>query len=98
VIAEKVMLHFAKMGYAILPLHDSFIIHHGLEDELMNAMNQAFKEQFNVNAKVDIKYRSISRRQEREQGNDDGGLDLEQLLRLKQPYSIYFRILEDNRP
>ena len=33
-IAEKVMLHFSKMGYAILPLHDSFIIYQDLEEEL----------------------------------------------------------------
>ena len=33
-MAEKVMLHVRKglgMPYAILPLHDSFIIHHGWE-------------------------------------------------------------------
>ena len=41
-IAEQVMLHFSKMHYAILPMHDSFILHHGLEGELQHTMGQSF--------------------------------------------------------
>ena len=66
IIAEQVMVHFAKMGYPCLPLHDSFIVHHGLEAELNEEMNKAFKDLFNVDAKIYLKYRSIDNRQERE--------------------------------
>ena len=43
-IAEKVLLHFAKRRLPILPLHDSFLMHHGFEEELPNAMRKAFEE------------------------------------------------------
>ena len=33
-IAEKVLLHFAQSGIAILPLHDSFLMHNGYEPSL----------------------------------------------------------------
>jgi hypothetical protein len=102
VIAEKVMLHFARMARAILPLHDSFIMHHGLEQELQDAMSGAFKDLFGVDSKVDIKYRSMQRRQERNQSMD-GPCDLsfEEMLGLRKPYSIYHGYLEqhwNNRP
>ena len=57
-IAEKVLLHFSSMGYAILPLHDSFIIYQDLEDELKGSMEKAFYEMFGVMTNVDLKYRS----------------------------------------
>ena len=43
-IAEKFLLHFAKRRLPILPLHDSFLMHHGFEEELPNAMREAFEE------------------------------------------------------
>jgi hypothetical protein len=105
VIAEKVMLHFARMARAILPLHDSFIMHHGLELELQEAMNGAFRDLFGVDSKVDIKYRSMQRRHERNQSmeDDDGPCDLsfEEMLGLEKPYSIYYGYLKQhwkNRP
>lgn len=63
-IAEKVMVHFAKMGYAVLPLHDSFILHHGLERELEEEMSKAFYDMFQVEPKIDLKYNSITKRNE----------------------------------
>jgi hypothetical protein len=62
-IAEKVMLQFSKWGYAILPMHDSFIIHHGLEGELKKAMKDAFLKELGIPCNVDLKYSSISERQ-----------------------------------
>jgi len=41
-IAEKVLLHFAKSGIAILPLHDSFLMHNGYEASLKPIMRFAF--------------------------------------------------------
>jgi len=56
-IAEKVLLHFAERRLPILPLHDSFLMHHAFEDELPNAMKRAFKEtglsEIEVDRKVD---------------------------------------------
>jgi hypothetical protein len=53
-IAEKVMLHFAKIDAAALPVHDSFIIHHGYAEsgEMEEAMRRAFHETFGENIKV----------------------------------------------
>jgi len=62
-IAEKVMLQFTKgTGYAILPLHDSFIIHHGCEEALNISMRKAFYDVFGVECEVDLKYNSMSKR------------------------------------
>lgn len=43
-IAAKVLLHFAKSQIAILPLHDSFLMHHGYETSLEPVMRSAFEE------------------------------------------------------
>ncbi len=70
-IAEKVLMHFSKMGYAILPMHDSFIIHHALKNELQKAMDNAFHEMFGVKCKVDLKYNSIEERQREGNGEPE---------------------------
>lgn len=46
------MLRFASMGYACLPLHDIFIVHHGLQDELDQIMQEALKAEFGVSGNV----------------------------------------------
>ena len=53
-LAEKVMLRFAAMRYACLPVHDSFIVHHGLQDELDRIMREAFEAEFGVSGKVGV--------------------------------------------
>lgn len=53
-LAEKVMLRFAAMRYACLPVHDSFIVHHGLQDELDWTMREAFEAEFGVSGKVGV--------------------------------------------
>ena len=47
-IAEEVMLHFGKMDYPVLPVHDSFIMHYAFGDmgELEEAMRRAFYNKF----------------------------------------------------
>ena len=46
-IAERVMLHFAEMDAPALPVHDSFILHHGYGEsgEVEEAMRRAFYEE-----------------------------------------------------
>ena len=36
------MLHFAELNIPILPLHDSFLMHHGYERELPEVMKKVF--------------------------------------------------------
>ena len=50
ILAEDVMLHFSKMDYPALPVHDSFIMHHafGSSGELEEAMRRAY---YNRNGK-----------------------------------------------
>jgi DNA-binding MarR family transcriptional regulator len=43
-VAEYVMLHFAKRGIAVLPVHDSFIVQERYSHELVQVMKQGFKE------------------------------------------------------
>jgi hypothetical protein len=43
-IAERVLLHFAKHYIPCLPIHDSFIMHHGFKAELDDEMRKAFRE------------------------------------------------------
>lgn len=55
-VAEKVMLHFTSSGYPCLPLHDSFIVHHALKDELTEVMKKAYIDVLGSwNIKVEIK-------------------------------------------
>jgi hypothetical protein len=41
-IANRIMLRFLKSGYVCLPVHDSFIVHHALKDELKAIMCEEF--------------------------------------------------------
>lgn len=41
-IAERIMLRFLDMGYCCLPVHDSFLVHHGLDTELKKIMVKEF--------------------------------------------------------
>lgn len=53
-IAEKILLHFANMDTACLPVHDSFIIHHALGDELQEVMEREYKQVFGLPAKTKL--------------------------------------------
>lgn len=59
-LAEKVMLRFAAMRYACLPVHDSFIVHHGLQDELDQIMREEFEVEFGVSCKVSVDFREVA--------------------------------------
>ncbi len=54
-LAETVMLKFAAQGYPCLPIHDSFIVHHDLLDDLTRAMQEAFEAEFGVFGEVSYK-------------------------------------------
>ncbi len=64
IIAESIMLQFAKMDAPALPIHDSFIMHHGFSTygELEEAMRKAFHERFHrdigVSKELVVKHKS----------------------------------------
>ena len=51
-LAEDVMLSFAKIDVPALPVHDSFIMHHGYGSELEEKMRKAFFERYGRNIPV----------------------------------------------
>lgn len=53
-IAETVMLHFVKSDIPVYPVHDSFIMHHGYEDELKEQMNVAFQTRFKSDIEITV--------------------------------------------
>ena len=58
-LAESVMLKFDEMGYACLPVHDSFIVHHGLEKDLLDAMTSAFSTRYGIEPAIKITKRTM---------------------------------------
>lgn len=92
-IAEKVLLGFASKGFPCLPIHDSFIMHHGYKDELDGAMSQAFKEITGINAK--IKGKEIDFGVEVE--NKSASTDLDDIIQELSKYSKYNKRLSDFR-
>ncbi|WP_423065206.1 hypothetical protein [Devosia sp. CN2-171] len=60
-IAEAVMLHFAKRDIPVLPVHDSFIVHHGYEAELAMVMEDKFREV--TGASINLKPSALSTEQ-----------------------------------
>jgi hypothetical protein len=51
-IAERILLHFAAKDIPCLPIHDSFIMHHGYYSELEEIMQKTFEKLLSV--KCDI--------------------------------------------
>lgn len=46
VLATGVLHHFANMGVPCLPVHDSFIVHHGYEEDLRKKMSELFIDRY----------------------------------------------------
>lgn len=53
-LAETIMLRFAAKGYACLPVHDSFIVHHGMQDVLTDMMKATFENMFGQFGETDF--------------------------------------------
>ena len=54
-VAEIVLLHFANRNIPILPVHDSFIMHHRFDGELSKIMQKAFSQIVGGNIGIDQK-------------------------------------------
>lgn len=59
-LAERVMLRFCEMGYPCLPVHDSFIVHYALEDDLRMIMQSEFQRVLGSGIGVTVKRSCIS--------------------------------------
>ena len=51
-IAIAVLKHFAAMNVAVLPVHDSFIMHSGYENELKDVMREALRKEAGISVPV----------------------------------------------
>ena len=51
-LAEEIMLACASRGYACLPVHDSFIVHHGYDTEVKELMQEVFVRRFHALGKL----------------------------------------------
>ena len=79
-IAERVLVHFAKQGVAILPLHDSFLMHEGYESWLEPVMSSAFKECIGAPAIIDSKKARKSFKMSDNSSDETATDNLEELL------------------
>jgi hypothetical protein len=63
-IANRIVLRFLDMGYVCLPVHDSFIVHRELRDELTSIMRDEFHKAagayISTKAKLDVTRVSIT--------------------------------------
>lgn len=95
-IADKVMMAFVDMGHPILPMHDSFIVHHGWESHLQKLMDKAFEEVMGMQCGVDLKYSSIAERHKRQEGSRVS-TDITRDDMLRRSHSIFEGLLAEHR-
>ena len=60
-LGERVILSFLEYAepVAVLPMHDSFIMHHGYETELKTFMEQHFQQMFGQAINIDVGYENF---------------------------------------
>ena len=96
IMAENVMLQFARMDYPALPIHDSFIMHHAFgndgskeESELEEAMRRAFHDRFHRD--IGISRELVVRQEMKDTSNKTREVKegLEELLDAESDYSLW---------
>ena len=91
IMAENVMLQFARMDYPALPVHDSFIMHHafGNHGELEEAMRRAFHNRFHRD--IGISRELVIRQEMKDTSNKTREVKegLEELLDAESDYSLW---------
>ena len=84
-LATDVMHYFASSGVPCLPVHDSFLVHHGWESGLKKVMLELFEERYGV--QIDMKvapaiFQSSGRSEKTHQAETEDDLnELEQILK-----------------
>ena len=82
-IAERVMLHFAEMDAPALPVHDSFILHHGYGEsgEVEEAMRRAFYEEVGQHiSKIDEEILTWTYRKDTVETNEAKAIDIDTII------------------
>jgi hypothetical protein len=93
-IAEAVMLKFAQRGIPILPIHDSFIVHHGHEDLLRKVMEEKFEQR--TGSRIKLKGVLLARGRPKELPSDQLITDdLMELLYPTGPYAKHDQRVDD---
>ena len=82
-VAESVMLHFAEMDAPSLPVHDSFILHHGYceSGEVEEAMRRAFYERFQSDIPVTQEVINWSYRKKESLTEQQNAIDIDTILK-----------------
>ena len=82
-IAESVMLHFAEMDAPALPVHDSFILHHGYceSGEVEEAMRRAFYERFQSDIPINEELIDWTYRKQESDDDDLPAIDIDTILK-----------------
>jgi hypothetical protein len=88
-VAESVMLHFAEMDAPALPVHDSFILHHGYceSGEVEEAMRRAFYERFESDIPVKQELIDWTYRKQESENDDFPAIDIATLLKTDEDVS-----------
>jgi hypothetical protein len=82
-IAERIMLHFAEMDAPALPVHDSFILHHGYGEsgEVEEAMRRAFYEEVGQHiSKIDEEILTWTYRKDTVETNEAKSIDIDTII------------------
>ena len=77
------MLHFAAMDAPALPVHDSFILHHGYGEtgEVEEAMHRAFHDQTgNPISKIDKEILTWTYRKDTDESNEAKAIDIDTII------------------
>ena len=78
------MLHFAEMDAPALPVHDSFILHHGYceSGEVEEAMRRAFYERFQSDIPVTQEVINWSYRKKESLTKQQNAMDIDTILKV----------------
>lgn len=91
-IADRVMLRFLSSSYVCLPVHDSFIVHHSLEDDLRDVMDDEFRKSYGVS----ILTKATRRSEEHDLGNGSAiEMNIDEILFPSGRYAGYETRLRD---
>jgi hypothetical protein len=97
IIANRIMLRFLAMGYACLPVHDSFIVHHALKDELTEIMRDEFHKEAGANVGTKPKWDVISASNSREPTVQTNFIEMDEPFACTDKYTGYETRLDNWR-
>ena len=89
-IAERIMLHFAEMDAPALPVHDSFILHHGYGEsgEVEEVMRRAFYEEVGAHiSKIDKEILTWTYRKDTDDSNEPKAIDIDTIIAADNDFS-----------